>query len=166
MDEERKMLMPLKLYSWYHSPSPNDFLILSPSCLFNASVHTLGKSRSTKMLMTDNEKSHCSQGYSHFKGHHLKINKKYSTFNGKTSDIVTQEENALSAFPKYYQVGDYCLEKSQRPSWSSIAYLNSSAMIPKPVYLIAIWLGIASRINLESKVFCLPEYNKILRIIF
>ena len=38
---------------------------------------TVGKSKFTRNLMTDNEKSQFSQGHSHFKGHHLMTNTKY-----------------------------------------------------------------------------------------
>ena len=65
------------LSSYFTSP-------LSPFTL------TVGKSKFTRNLMTDNEKSQFSQGYSHFKGHHLMTNTKYWISNDKTWDSVRQ----------------------------------------------------------------------------
>ena len=59
---------------------------------------TVGKSKFTKWLMIDIEKSPFSQVYSHFKGHHLMTNTKYWISNDKTRDSVRQRRKLSPHF--------------------------------------------------------------------
>lgn len=109
---------------------------------------TVGKSKFTKRLMIDIEKSQFSQVYSHFKGHHLMTNTKYWISNDKTRDSVRQRRKLSPHFSNNIKQVTTSCSKENSINENSASYLNGSHLIWKQIYLMTIWLGIASKIKL------------------